>query len=261
MGKHEKRKVKKANKARADRRSAVIAFVLLLVVVLVAFALFVMPQVLYMLGNGAGNTESSSSAQTSQTRTESIDAIAFPLLIEYGKLEIESVIRYDGLNPDCGNREGTDIATLTVRNVSDTYLERAEITMTSGNGYILTFVITDLPAGEAVLAFSRENVSVKSDTVYVDVICEAVFSTDASMSEELISVSVEGTAITLQNKTNESLSNVVVYCHATLGDRYFGGITYSYTIQTLPANGTAQAEAVDCILGLAEVVRITVSEP
>lgn len=283
-GKYEKKKVKKTNKARDARKGAIIAFVLLLVVVLAVLALFVMPQVLYKLGNESENTDDVLSNQTeiesvSSTDTtdensivdsgdentdeipESIEAVAFPLLIEEGKLEIESIIQYDGLNPDCGNQEGNDIAAITVRNVSDVYVESAEISMTTNNGDIITFMITDLPAGETVFAFSQENTLVKADTVYGDVICEAVFDADANMSENQLAVSVDGTVITLQNKTNESLSNIVVYCHSTLGDQYFGGITYTYSLQTLPANGSAEVDAVDCILGLAEVVRITINKP
>lgn len=275
MGKYEKKKVKKMNKAREARRGAVIVFVLLLVVVLAVLALFVMPQVLYKFGNESGNTESalSNQAETESVAntdtsddentdelTESIDAVTFPLAIEEGKLEIESVIQYDGLNPDCENQEGNDIAAITVRNVSDVYLKSAEVLMTTNTGNIITFVITDLPAGETVFAFSQENTSVKSDMVYGDVICEAIFDAGANMSEDQLAVSVDGTVITLQNKTNESLTNIVVYCHSTLGDQYFGGITYTYSIQRLPANGSTEVDAADCILGLAEVVRITVNE-
>jgi hypothetical protein len=240
-------------------------------------ALFVMPQVLHRLGGNDAEmsnqveTEAATNPGASEEdpaldpgddnndkTTESIDAVTFPLIIEEGKLEIESIIQYDGLNPDCGNQEGNDIAAITVRNVSDVYLESAEISMSTNNGNILTFVITDLPAGEAVFAFSQENTSVDADAVYGDVICEASFDADANMSQDQVSVSVDGTVITLQNETNESLSNIVVYCHSTLGDQYFGGITYTYSIETLPANGSAEVDALDCILGLAEVVRITV---
>ena len=267
MGEYEKNKVKKMNKSRKARRVAVIAFVLLSVVVLAVLALFIMPRVLYRFGNEDGNIESAlanqeetESAANTDELTDSIDAVTFPLSIEEGKLEIESVIQYDGLNPDCGNQEGNDIAAITVRNVSDIYLKSAEISMTANTGNIITFVVTDLPAGGTAFVFSKENVTVESDAVYGDVICEAIFDADANMNEDQVAVSVDGTVITLQNKTNESLSNIVVYCHSTLGDQYFGGITYTYSIETIPANGSAEVDAKDCILGLAAVVRITVNE-
>ena len=58
--------------------------------------------------------------------------------------------------------------------------------------------------------------------------------------------------------TDAVIDEVVVYCHSDLGDQYFGGITYNYTVKSIPANGTAEIDAVDCILGLAKVVRIVV---
>ncbi|MBP3664301.1 MAG: hypothetical protein J6J03_03990 [Tyzzerella sp.] len=253
MGKYKKRKV---NKVLKTHKGAIIACVLLLVIILAVLALFVMPQVLYKLGNADAGL--SNQSENSDVIAESIE---FPLILEDGKLEIESVIQYDGLNPDCSNQEGNNIAAITVRNLTDTYLESAEIAITSGSGNIITFVITDLPSGETAFVFSQENESVEADEVYGDVICEAVFDENASMNEEQISVSVEDTVITLQNKTNENLSNIVVYCHSTLGDQYFGGITYTYTIQSLPANGSEEVDAVDCILGLADVVRVTINKP
>lgn len=276
-GKYEKKNVKNAKKTQEARKGAMIAFVLLIVAVLAVLALLVVPQVLHRLGGNDAEmsnqveTEAATNPGASEEdpavdpggdsndeTTESIDAVTFPLIIEEGKLEIESIIQYDGLNPDCGNQEGNDIAAITVRNVSDVYLKSAEISMTTNDGNILTFAITDLPAGKTVFAFSQENTSVIADAVYGDVICQASFDADANMSQDQVSVSVDGTVITLQNETNESLSNIVVYCHSTLGDQFFGGITYTYSIETLPANGSSEVDALDCILGLAEVVRITV---
>ena len=276
-GKYEKKNVKKAKKTQEARKGAMIAFVLLIVAALVVLALFVVPQVFHRFGGNDAEmpnqveTEAATNPGASEEdpavdpggdnndeTTESIDAVTFPLIIEEGKLEIESIIQYDGLNPDCGNQEGNDIAAITVRNVSDVYLKSAEISMTTNDGNILTFAITDLPAGKTVFAFSQENTSVNADAVYGDVICQASFDADTNMSQDRVSVSVDGTVITLQNETNESLSNIVVYCHSTLGDQFFGGITYTYSIETLPANGSAEVDALDCILGLAEVVRITV---
>ena len=279
MGKYDRKKAGKTNKG------AVIALLVVLVILLAVSVLFVMTRVLnnpgdegWGLSNGSETefpeetygdftgefTEESPDADSgvdnTEANTEFADAVVFPLVLENGKLEIENLIQYDGLNPDCGNQEGYDIAAVMVKNLSDTYLKSAEISMTSSNGSILTFVITDLPAGATVIAFSNENTAVETNMVFGDVICEAVFDAGANMADHLIDVSVDGTAITLQNRTNESLSNIVVYCHASLGDEYFGGITYTYTVQTLPANGSAAVEAVDCLLGLAEVVRVAINE-
>ena len=208
--------------------------------------------------------ESNPIEDTESTETEisnSFEAVTFPLLLEDGRLEIENAIQFDGFNPDCGNQEGYNIAALTVRNVSETYLSRAEISMTSDSGAVVQFVVSDLPSGKSTIAFATDNATTDAEVQYGDVVCSAVFDPDASMNEDMISVSVDGIQIVLQNNTDEQIDEVVVYCRSTLGDQYFGGISYMYTVNNLPANGTAEVAAVDCILGLAEVVRIVINEP
>lgn len=190
-----------------------------------------------------------------------INKIEFPLLLSDGMLEIESVFQYDGLNPDCGNKDGKNIAAITLKNLSGAYLTRADIRIKSSDGKTLHFVVTDLPAGGTVLAFSVDNVSIKAGTSYGDPVCEAVFDYNIPAQDDRVSASVDGTRIILQNNTDQQIGEIVVYCHATLGDQLFGGITYSYTVYNLIAGGTATLDAVDCILGLAEVARIVINEP
>ena len=60
--------------------------------------------------------------------------------------------------------------------------------------------------------------------------------------------------------TGEELENIVVYCRCPYIDDYFGGLAYRYEVENIPAYGTAEVEAIDCILGEAEVVRIVIGE-
>lgn len=207
------------------------------------------------LEQGSGSTDGSAVATTG-----SVIPVTFPLVLEDGKLEIENVFQFVGFNPDCGDQEGDDIASITVKNTSDTYLERADITLTADDGQVLHFSVTCLPAGKTAMAFSQENALAETDAVYGNITCEAVFDTNASMNDDKISVSIDGSRITLRNKTGKEITELIVYCRCTLGDQYFGGITYTYTVNNLAPYGTAEVDAVDCILGMAEVVRISVNE-
>lgn len=269
MGKYEQKRKKK------QRKNLVAAA--LLTVVALATALFLMPQVLYRLNGEAEYSENVSGlpdnsdvneATVSTTPAGSEDSspmtsqepLEFPLALENGKLDIESIFQFDGINPDCGNQEGKNIATATVTNLSDMYLESAELSVTTDSSDVLRFVITDLPAGKTALVFSAENASVKETTAYADVVCKPVFNPEASMNEDKVTATVEGTKVTLKNNTSEEIANIVVYCHASLGDQFFGGITYTYPVNNLPANGTAEVDAAECFLGLAEVVRIAINE-
>ena len=187
------------------------------------------------------------------------DPIVFPILLENGKLEIERVFLYDGMNPDCGNIQGSNITALEVRNLSAEQLEKAIITLDSDEGKTTEFTIAELPAKKSVIVFSYENVSSSADTVYGNVRCEALFNADASIHSEKISISTDGTRITLRNNTDTQMNDIVVYCRSVLDDRYFGGIAYSYTIKSLSAHETTELDVVDCILGFAEAVRVEIN--
>ncbi len=265
MGKYEKKK-----KAKKSRKGFLIVAVLL--VLAVFMAIFVMPQVLYKLsGEDSGeddfvastqefqNPENGSDESSDVVINPNLEAVTFPLLLEDGKLEIESVFQFDGINPDCGNQPGNEIAAIVVKNLSDTYLSAAQISLETSAAEELHFAITDLPAGASTMAFDVNNVSTDTTASYGNTVCEATFDADASMNSSAVSVSVDGIHITLQNLTDSTINEVVVYCRSTLGDQYFGGITYTYKVNNLTAGGTAELDAVDCILGLAEVVQIAIN--
>lgn len=198
--------------------------------------------------------------ETVQEETIQVNEIQFPLVMEEGKLEVSNVFRFDGINPDCNNQEGSNIATIEVKNLSNIYLSKADITIKTYDGILLCFQITDLPAGKTAWVFASDNVSIGSDVMYSDIVCEAIFDSDASMNDDKISIFAEGTIVDLQNNTNTELKEIVVYYHSSLGEQYFGGITYNYTLNDLPAGGTAEMNAKECVLGFAEVVRVEINE-
>lgn len=269
MGKYER----KRKRAPAGR----IILIVLLVLTLAALALFAVPQLLYHLrgedtgetgGVAMGTTEPGMAADldasTGDSRTETpaavTDWVSFPLELGDG-LRIDSLIQFDGINPDCGNENASNAASIVLTNGSENHLSRAEITMVTDDGKLLSFVISELPAGKSVMAFATDNASIPKDIPCGNVTCEASFDDAASMLSDAVTATVAGTHIILENGTDSALNDLVVYCHCTLGDQYFGGIAYTYTIEQLAAGQTAALDAVDCILGLAEVVRITANEP
>lgn len=250
MGKDEKKKG-------AARRSQ-IALVAGIVVVL-AVVVFVMPRLLYSLRGGDAADESGTpGAETSGGQTGDV---TLPLELEGGKLLLGGVLQFDGINPDCGNESGSNIAAASLTKQSDTYLRRAELSVTTADGAVLHFVVTDVPAGKSIMAFATDNASLQTGAAVADVTCQAEFDPDVALNAERVETSVDGTRITVKNKADTALENLVVYCHCTLGDQYFGGVTYSYMINTLAAGETAELDAVDCILGLAEVARVAINEP
>lgn len=181
----------------------------------------------------------------------------FPVFCADGRLEIQSLLQYGGINPDCDNQEGNDVAAIMVCNVSGEYLKEAQISLKLTDGITVNFMVTELPAGAEAIAFSRENQTIKVNAEYAEITCEAQFGADGALTQEQMKVSVEGTLITLTNTSAEDWSEIVVYCRSPLGEEYFGGMAYEYTIEQLPAGESATIDAWDCILGEAEVMRIT----
>lgn len=265
-------KLKEKSKHKSHGRIAIIAAAAVIAVVLVLFA---MPRLLYRLGEDddtadglvdvsptdADNAESGDGKEQTKSNDAALTSISFPMDAEDGKLRIEAPVPFDGWNPDCGDQSGTNIASVVVTNLSDTYLIRGDISITTDNGEELSFVLTDIPAGGSAMAFDTSNATIKTNTGCDSLICQAEFDDSTSVMADGIAVSVNGSAITLQNNTENDVADIVVYCHGLLGDRYFGGITYTYTLNNLTAGGTAELDAQDCILGMVEVVRVTVNKP
>lgn len=245
----------------------IVLLVAVILLLLAAFVVFVMPQVLYSLSGGENaepsQTETQLSAQTTapvETTEETIPTVAFPLTVDDGRLEINSLFQFSGINPDCGDQEGEDIAGIQLRNVSGSQLTRATIEMTLISGKQLHFTLQDLPAGMTALVFSDENISMDLDDSCVSYSCETSFEAENPLMMDILSVSVEGTQITVTNISGDDLTNLTVYCHCRLDQDCYGGLTYCYPIESLPAGGSATVDAVDCYIGDAEVVRIGMAD-
>lgn len=243
----------------------VIAVVAVVIVVLVAFALFVIPKILHKLP-GEEETPTMDGTETQDVSTaeaepvpESVSVKEFPLTLENGNLEIESVFQFDGINPDCGNQEGNDVASIMVKNTSDIFLTEAKIEVELADGAKTHFIVTNLPAGKTAMVFSTDNTSIEDESSCVKLSCNAVWDDTTDLIPVGISVSVDGMTITLTNNTAQDIPGLIIYCRAPLGEEYFGGMAYEYTVDNLPANGSTTVEAVECIMGLAEVVRVAIN--
>lgn len=186
--------------------------------------------------------------------TESV--IEFPVMTDDGKLELDSLFQFSGFNPDCGNAEGKEIAGLRIANTASAHLKRAELTLTLRSGKTVRFVVEDIPAGRSAMAFEAGNASMNMDDVCVDIRCDAEFSDEDTLMSDRLAVSAEGTQIHLANLSGEDLNHLIVYCHCVLNEDYFGGLTYKYPIDSLPAGAELTIDAWECYLGQAEVVCI-----
>lgn len=250
MGSH-----KKKNNNRAFRG-------VLLIIVIIFILMFIGLAVKEVVGKKQGEYEAENQNETSDMvgivtdTSETEEKDIFPYELEDGKLVVESLFQYSGFNPDCGDEEGENIASLSMMNQSEELLVSAHITATLADGTQITFEAKDIPAGQSVMVFSSENISYEISNKCKSITCTAEFAEGSAIKEDKISVEVQETTVTLTNLTDEELTNLTVYCHCLFDGAYFGGLTYSYPVEAIEAGGSMTLQAEECYLGEAAVVRI-----
>lgn len=188
---------------------------------------------------------------------EKVNAVEFPYKLEEGKISIDSVFQFTGFNPDNENMEGENIAALTVVNQSEQHLTFAQFTVKLADGARLAFEVTDLPAGQKAMIFEKENQVYELDDVCQEITDTAEFEDVSPVMADRLSAEVQETTVTLTNNSEEDLSNLLLHCHCVIDDAYFGGLTYMYPIESIPAGQSASVNAEDCYLGQAAVVRVS----
>lgn len=181
--------------------------------------------------------------------------IEFPYELENGKLIVNSLFQSSVENPDCGNEIEEDIASLEITNQSDEFCALAEIKVVMEDGAEISFTATNIPAGKKVWAFATDNHTIAQESICEKIECTVEFG-EASLMEDQVMCSVEDTTITIQNRTVNEITDLSVYYHCLFEDAYFGGVTYIYSVKSLPEGESVTIEADDCYMGTAEVVCI-----
>lgn len=199
----------------------------------------------------AGSTPPQTTASDSPSAPTE-ETLIFPLELENNRLLMNPPFSYDGLNPDCDFAEGRNIAAITVQNHSGQHLLQADVTLVAADGSELLFRIEHLPSDKRVTAFALDNAPLPADAAWVEVRVSAQFAEHPSLRGNGVEISENGMLLEVTNRTDTELSNLKIYCHNLLGEEYFGGKSYPYEINNLPAGETVTVEALDCILGIAE---------
>lgn len=260
MGKYEKKKRKKS-------RRWILAVCLLLLTGLLV--LFVMPQVLYNvnaepdLDGSAQSTEMpmpNENGDTAETENpvETESAVEFPAVLDGGNITVESLFSFTGVNPDGNKQDVTDVASIVLSNISDQYLHKATVKVMLNGGTELVFIVSDIPVGASVMAFSVDNDRLLSTDLCTDITAETLYG-DAPYHDS-VEISVDGMMVTVTNSSSEDLNGIDVYYRDLFDDKYFGGMTYSKSIEHLPAGESVTFTAEESLLGVIEVVRIAVND-
>ena len=278
MGKYER---KRENKK--ERRFLKWILVFCLMAVVVFLILFVMPIMLYHLNpeSDLDDIAPGTTVQNQETETripvetqmpteiqmpendESVThpaatQVEFPVKLDQGNVEIESLFQFSGVNPDAGNQDAEDVASIALKNTSNQYLKEATVKVTLATGSELTFIVQDLPSGASVMAFSTDNITLSETDTCTAITVNTIFEDDSD--PDGLEVSVEGMTITVKNTSSKKLGDIAVYYRDIFNERYFGGKAYIYNIENLSAGKSTTFTAEESLLGVIEVVRATVND-
>lgn len=201
--------------------------------------------------------DSSGTVSQEQQEQEEETGIVFPYELEGGKLIVNSLFQSSIENPDCNNEIGEDIASLEITNQSDEFCTSVQITVTMPDGAEIPFAATNIPGGKTVWIFAADNQSIDQEVVSCEKIEGSAEFGESSMMEDQISVVTDDTTITIQNLTENTITNLDVHCHCLFEEVYFGGLTYNYPVESIAAGESVTIEAEDCYMGTAEVVGVT----
>ncbi len=183
--------------------------------------------------------------------------VSFPCLLAEDRLSVTSLFQYSGENPDCSSEAGEEIAALAVTNQSEEHLTSAKLTAKLADGTKRVFQLTDIPPGQTVWAFDRDNGGFTPANTCKELKCEASFAEELPLLADQVAVETAGIAVTLTNLTDEDLADLTVYCHCLFDGTYFGGSTYAYPVEGIPEGESVTIQAEECYLGEAAAVRVT----
>ena len=196
------------------------------------------------------NAPQSSSDSTS---APAVEPLTFPYEPEQNRILLNSPFSYDGMNPDCDYADGKNIAAITVKNHSGQHLVQADLTLVAAGGIEIPFRIEHLPTDRAITAFALDNAPLPAEAEWIEVRISTQYAQQHTLCGNGVDITEHGMLIDVTNNTGAELTNLKINCHNLLGEEYFGGKSYPYEINNLPDGETVTVEALDCVLGIAEV--------
>lgn len=174
-----------------------------------------------------------------------------------GKLTYTKYGRFTGLFPEDGKDEYVEgVAALYVTNVSDEYLEYANISFDIDQVHA-TFMVTGLMPGASVWVLEKTRLVIAPDATVTHLTDETAFQPDNREESEDVYVQMNAGYMNVTNNTGKDLKSVYVYYKQTFSDGSFlGGITYRVLVGDMADGQTVQATAGHCSPGKCQVVRI-----
>lgn len=188
--------------------------------------------------------------------TNQIEQVKFPLEIEKGAIVLESLFQSSISNPDNNDKIGENIASLELVNKSSKYISKIKLKLTLSDKQNLYFEATDIPAYKKIWFFDLKNTVLKDGVVCTDFSYDVEYLSGNQLLNDNVHISATETIVEVKNMTDEELKKLRIKFHCLFDDVYFGGKTYTYSIENLKVNETKTVDVVECYLGTAEAVLV-----
>lgn len=187
--------------------------------------------------------------------TKEPEKFDFPVALDSDKLQLGSVFEYTGMNPDCEEVYGEEIGAIQLKNVSGSYLKSAAVTVTLSNGDVLKYLAQEVPADMEIMAFDTAN-TVYDDTYRVEDI-QVDVEYGESADSKMVTWSVSGSEITVENKSDQEMKNVTIYYHCVIDDLGYGGKAYEMSVEKLQPGEAVTVTDSYCYVGDVKVSNVT----
>lgn len=196
--------------------------------------------------------------QAATGATEAEELLALPRDLGSG-LTLQAVLPFSGPNVDADGAESDQLATIIVQNDGGMAVGAADITLTCEDGAELHFRVTDLPVGGSCYAFELNSAQYTGENRVCAASAEV--EPDGSLSVDYrVSVMVQDGGLVLVNMTEDTLHNVTVRYRTDTGGTYFGGLSYTATVEELAPGASQTVLAAECYMGLPSVIAVSADE-
>ena len=152
-------------------------------------------------------------------------------------------LEYSSYTGYIGGKYVSNVAAMLVMNQSGDFLEYATVRCDIGprKG---TFRIEGLPPGRMCWVFEQNLMSLNHGERFVAMACDDFyFNPNAMTATEDVSVSIDGSTMSVTNRSGKKLTNVAVYFKNLHGDGvFFSGDAYMVTFPALEPGNTASKQ-------------------
>ena len=175
---------------------------------------------------------------------------------DHGRLKLESAAEYEGPDFETGSMEFGTYTALRIINISDKYLESAELEVKINNDENMKVSIKDVPAGAVVycLGIGHEGYS-PTDLYKIDK-CDSTYSDKEFKIPEGLNISCDEWQIKVENNSDIDMTGKTFVYKGKMEDMLMGGRTYTFKPDTLKPGEVYEAQS-ESVLGMdIEVVDI-----